>query len=159
MPRNLLLTVLCSGLFIALNSANGAPQKQEQGEVESATDKVGDQSQQAMEKAGSAVDTAIDSTGKAIGKAGRSTGQALKMAGKTVAGFFDGHDQPGSPEARSERVREAQTALQEKGHYDGEIDGIPGPKTRVGLRSYQRENGLEATGRLNAESARSLGLK
>ena len=41
-------------------------------------------------------------------------------------------------------------------NYDGEIDGIPGPKTRAALSEYQRENNIEATGRLNPETARSL---
>lgn len=158
--RSLTITI-CIGTLLLASGVSGMPpgQKKPANEVERATDKAGDKSEEGMKKAGSAVDTAIDKTGKALGKAGESTAEALKKAGNAVGDFFDGDDQPDSPDARSERVREVQAALQEKGYYDGEVDGIPGPRTRAGLREYQRENGLEATGRLNAESERSLGLK
>jgi peptidoglycan hydrolase-like protein with peptidoglycan-binding domain len=155
------MIALCLGISCPLNIALGAQagsEKEPAGQVEKATDKAGDQSEKAMEKAGSAVDKAVDTTGKALGKAGRSTADAFKKAGNAISDFFDGDDQPGTPEARSERVREVQLKLHEKGYYDGEIDGIPGPKTRTALREYQRENNLEVTGRLNAESARSMEL-
>lgn len=161
MSKQLLMLALCLGISCPMNLVLGAQagsEKEPAGQVEKATDKAGNQSEKAMKKAGSAVDTAVDSTGKALGKAGKSTADAFKKAGNAIADFFDGDDHPGTPEEQTERVRDVQVKLQEKGYYDGEIDGIPGPKTRAGLREYQRENGLDVTGRLNTESARSLGL-
>lgn len=159
MSKQILMIALCLGITCPISLALGAQAGGDQepaGQVEKATDKAGDQSEKAMEKAGSAVDKAVDSTGKALGKAGRSTADAFKKAGDAIADFFDGDDQPGTAEERTERVREVQVKLQKQGYYDGEIDGIPGPKTRAALREYQRENNLAVTGRLNAESARSL---
>ena len=44
-------------------------------------------------------------------------------------------------------VEEMQKALKEQGHDPGEIDGVIGPKTVSALKSYQRQHGLEETGR------------
>lgn len=161
MSKQLLTIALYLAISCPMNLAPGAQagnDKEPAGQVEKATGKAGNQSRKAMEKAGSAVDKAVDTTGKALSKAGRSTADAFNKAGDAIAGFFDGDDQPSTPEARSERVREVQLKLHEKGYYDGEIDGIPGPKTRDALREYQRDNNLEVTGRLNAESAHSMEL-
>ena len=159
MSKQLIMLALCLGISCPMNLAFGAQgggEKEPEGQVEKAADKAGNQSEKAMKKAGSAVDTAVDSTGKALGKAGRSTADAFKKAGNAIADFFEGDDKPDTPEARSERVRGVQLKLHEKGYYDGEIDGIPGPKTRAALSEYQRDNNIEATGRLNPETARSL---
>lgn len=162
MSKQLLMIALCLGITCPMNLALGAQagneKKEPAGPVEKATGEAGNQSGKALEKAGSALDKAVGATGKALGQAGRSTADAFNKAGDAIDGFFDGDDRPSTPEARSERVREAQLKLREKGYYDGEIDGIPGPKTRDALREYQRENNLEGTGRLNAESARSQEL-
>ena len=58
----------------------------------------------------------------------------------------------------SETVKQTQKELKQKGLYDAEIDGILGPRTREGLRRYQKENGLSGDGRLTRETAHRLGV-
>jgi peptidoglycan hydrolase-like protein with peptidoglycan-binding domain len=55
-------------------------------------------------------------------------------------------------------VREAQQALIREG-AKLKADGRMGPGTKAALESYQRSHGLKVTGRLDAETARRLGLR
>ncbi|MEP6685261.1 MAG: peptidoglycan-binding protein [Verrucomicrobiota bacterium] len=57
-----------------------------------------------------------------------------------------------------EVVTNVQSALQEQGYYEGEIDGSIGPLTRSALRRYQRDNGLEITAAIDEPTLASLGL-
>lgn len=58
--------------------------------------------------------------------------------------------------ANAESVRRAQMALQQKGLYNGPIDGIWGPETRTAVSSYQKSAGLPQTAKLDAQTMRSL---
>ena len=42
-----------------------------------------------------------------------------------------------------QEVANIQTALQQQGYYQGDIDGLIGPQTRAALAQYQQANGLE----------------
>lgn len=44
------------------------------------------------------------------------------------------------------RVADIQWILLSKGYYNGNVDGIYGPKTRTAILNYQRDNGLEIDG-------------
>ena len=55
-------------------------------------------------------------------------------------------------------VRQAQEKLMSEGINPGAVDGRLGPQTRQGLQEFQRSNGLEATGQLDAETVAALGL-
>ena len=46
-------------------------------------------------------------------------------------------------------IKKAQEALKQNGHDPGRIDGVIGPQTSAALRSYQKEQGLSTTGRLD----------
>ena len=70
----------------------------------------------------------------------------------TVQGYF-GAGQPSSDE-----TKQIQQALKDKGHDPGRIDGIMGSKTRAALRDFQKENGLQASGTLDDETASALGV-
>lgn len=59
----------------------------------------------------------------------------------------------------NEEVRQAQTALQEKGFDPGPMDGVMGPRTRSALREFQRTNSLPVTGRLDSQTRAELGLE
>jgi peptidoglycan hydrolase-like protein with peptidoglycan-binding domain len=59
----------------------------------------------------------------------------------------------------SELVREAQQALKDKGFYQGEVDGLRGPKTTAAVRSYQEKNFLAVDGRLGPQTLDSLGVR
>jgi peptidoglycan hydrolase-like protein with peptidoglycan-binding domain len=61
--------------------------------------------------------------------------------------------------ARGEAVRRLQLALMRAGIFvAGGADGIFGPATEQALKTYQRRKGFPATGRLDAQTARALGL-
>ncbi len=47
-------------------------------------------------------------------------------------------------------MREAQRRLNELGYNAGTPDGAAGPRTAAALRAFQRDNGLQPTGRLDA---------
>jgi peptidoglycan hydrolase-like protein with peptidoglycan-binding domain len=58
-----------------------------------------------------------------------------------------------------EKVKAAQQALKDKGHDPGGIDGRMGRKTQAALRDFQKAQGLEATGRLDAKTMQALGME
>jgi peptidoglycan hydrolase-like protein with peptidoglycan-binding domain len=58
----------------------------------------------------------------------------------------------------SHTVKKAQEKLKDKGYYTGEVDGVMGPQTRSALWRYEKENNLRTDGRLDRETAQSLGV-
>jgi hypothetical protein len=56
----------------------------------------------------------------------------------------------------SSTVRVAQTHLAHLGYYPGHIDGLMGPKTKAGIRDFQRDQGLAPNGVLTSETRRAL---
>lgn len=60
--------------------------------------------------------------------------------------------QAAAPSDPVELTRAVQKLLQDKGFYDGPIDGIGNPKTLSALASYQTKNGLPSTGGINAKA-------
>lgn len=65
----------------------------------------------------------------------------------------------GGMQQSSSTVRQAQQALQDKGHDVGPIDGIMGPKTSAALRDFQQAQGLKTTGRLDPETLSALDVQ
>ena len=55
-------------------------------------------------------------------------------------------------------TRDLQNALAQKGYYRGPVDGIYGTLTRNAVSAFQRANNMTATGRVNADMVRALGL-
>ncbi len=55
-------------------------------------------------------------------------------------------------------IKKVQETLRDKGYYSAEIDGIIGPKTRAGIRQYQKSENLPVTGRIDAETAGKFGV-
>jgi peptidoglycan hydrolase-like protein with peptidoglycan-binding domain len=58
-----------------------------------------------------------------------------------------------------ENTKKVQEALKDKGQDPGPIDGVMGPKTKAAIKAYQSANKMKATGRLDAETAKSLGVE
>jgi peptidoglycan hydrolase-like protein with peptidoglycan-binding domain len=58
----------------------------------------------------------------------------------------------------SSHIIKVQEALKEKGDNPGPADGIMGKKTRSALKSFQKANGLKATGTLDDQTAEKLGV-
>jgi peptidoglycan hydrolase-like protein with peptidoglycan-binding domain len=80
-------------------------------------------------------------------KSGTTTGTETKKKGGKQSRYHS-----------SEKVKEVQTALQEKGFNPGPIDGIMGPKTTKALASFQRQQNLYANGKLDERTERELGI-
>jgi hypothetical protein len=55
-------------------------------------------------------------------------------------------------------ITEVQTVLIERGYLHGRADGEWGPRTRDALITFQRKEGVEATGRIDERTVQSLGL-
>ncbi|HYV86983.1 MAG TPA: lytic murein transglycosylase [Candidatus Polarisedimenticolia bacterium] len=68
---------------------------------------------------------------------------AQRIAGKVAMSTAQSGDEP--PLSATDIV-ELQDSLRRAGHYEGELDGLVGPKTRNAIRSYQRQAGLPADG-------------
>jgi Putative peptidoglycan binding domain len=72
---------------------------------------------------------------------------------------YDGPIYASSPaEDPGQVVANVQSALQEQGYYQGEIDGVLGPQTRAALAEYQSAQGLEPTGLVDEPTLETLGM-
>jgi len=91
---------------------------------------------------------------KAITKEDRESEKHQVVEPRTSAPDNARSDKPENPDNKS-----VQGALKAKGLYDGEVDGILGPKSRQALRDYQKSEGLAVTGRLDAATAEKLGVR
>ena len=60
--------------------------------------------------------------------------------------------------ANKDQVTAAQAMLKRKGAYSGEATGKLDPATRDALKTYQKDNGLRATGTLNRATLEKLGI-
>lgn len=98
--------------------------------------------------------------GKAGTQAGRQKDDAVRQQDKTGTAAREQKGAPGQEGQRYSRdtVKEAQQALQEKGHNPGPIDGLMGPNTRQAIRAFQKEQNIKATGNLDQETAQRLGV-
>lgn len=56
-------------------------------------------------------------------------------------------------------VRQAQKRLREFGYDPGPVDGIMGKKTVSAIESFQQDNGLPVTGKLNRATRQKLGIR
>ncbi|HTV90833.1 MAG TPA: peptidoglycan-binding domain-containing protein [Stellaceae bacterium] len=54
------------------------------------------------------------------------------------------------------QVEQVQQQLKSAGLYKGGIDGRMGPETRTALRSFQQQNNLQATGRIDQQTMAAL---
>jgi peptidoglycan hydrolase-like protein with peptidoglycan-binding domain len=81
-------------------------------------------------------------------------GSAIALALTLCAGPAFAHD-PDRPLTQAD-IRHAQQTLDELGYQLGTFDGRFGPRTRTAVRNFQRDKGLNATGRLDAETLAEL---
>jgi len=84
---------------------------------------------------------------------------ATKSTDTTKSGAMRGSRKGGMAMAGDEKVKAAQQALKDKGHDPGEVDGKMGPKTQAALRDFQKAQGMQATGRLDAKTMQALGME
>jgi len=55
-------------------------------------------------------------------------------------------------------IEKLQGILHDKGFYAAEVDGLMGPKTRAGIRQYQKAENLPVTGYVDADTAGKIGV-
>ena len=55
-------------------------------------------------------------------------------------------------------IANVQSALQQQGYYQGEVDGLLGPQTRGAIAGYQRDHGLYETASIDRPTLESLGM-
>jgi hypothetical protein len=55
-------------------------------------------------------------------------------------------------------VANVQSALQQQGYYQGDVDGLLGPLTRAAVATYQRDHGLYVTSAIDRPTLESLGM-
>ena len=73
--------------------------------------------------------------------------------------YFDGPIYASNPEMDpGQVVANVQSALQQEGYYQGDIDGVLGPQTRAALAEYQSAQGLEPTGAVDEPTLETLGM-
>jgi putative peptidoglycan binding protein len=73
--------------------------------------------------------------------------------------YYDGPIYASNPEEDpGQVVANVQSALQEQGYYQGDIDGILGPQTRAALAEFQSAQGLEPTGAVDEPTLETLGM-
>jgi Putative peptidoglycan binding domain len=73
--------------------------------------------------------------------------------------YYDGPIYASNPEMDpGQTVANVQSALQQQGYYQGEIDGILGPQTRAALAEFQSAQGLEPTGAVDEPTLETLGM-
>jgi peptidoglycan hydrolase-like protein with peptidoglycan-binding domain len=59
----------------------------------------------------------------------------------------------------SDEVRQVQQHLKDKGQDVGAVDGVMGPKTRSALKNFQQQQGLTASGDIDASTRRAVGVE
>lgn len=121
--------------------------------TEEAAETAGSATEEGLEAAGKGTGAAVEHTGRGVTTAAKATAGAMESTGEAIADFFDGDD-----ESDSDRVKEVQRALQANGYYSGPIDGVVGPKTKSGVREYQRDQNMKVTGKVDEKTAQSLGV-
>ena len=73
--------------------------------------------------------------------------------------YFDGPIYASNPEMDpGQVVANVQSALQQEGYYQGEVDGVLGPQTRAALAEYQSAQGIEPTGAIDEPTLETLGM-
>ena len=94
-------------------------------------------------------------------KSGVADTDKADTSGAMKSGTSDTMMKSGKAAHRGNRdqVRAAQQALKDKGHDPGMVDGVMGPKTQAALKDFQKSQGIQDTGRLDAETMAKLGIE
>jgi peptidoglycan hydrolase-like protein with peptidoglycan-binding domain len=86
---------------------------------------------------------------------GLKPAELLSLGDQT--GAMAGRDVPGRA-LNAEAVRTIQGRLKQIGLYSGDADGIWGDSTQAALERFQRDRGLQASGRLDPNTLTTMGL-
>jgi peptidoglycan hydrolase-like protein with peptidoglycan-binding domain len=92
----------------------------------------------------------IGISGTAISHAGDVGRTALHLSWNTPATSGPSQHLQAVANLSKDDIREAQLELRHSGLYNGSLDGVIGPQTKQALVRFQKDNGLEQTGALDA---------
>jgi peptidoglycan hydrolase-like protein with peptidoglycan-binding domain len=104
----------------------------------------------ALSIAGTALDYAAD-PGNAVADSDNTI-----TAGSTPAVSHTPESWRGGDFIRKDDIRWAQLELRYRGLYKGSLDGVLGPKTRQALAQFQKNNSLDQTASLDAQTWETL---
>lgn len=79
-----------------------------------------------------------------------AAGTALAQGGAAI-----GTDTPDQAVER-QLMAQIQQSLKQDGYYQGQVDGFYGDQTRQALAQWQHDQGIRATGQLNAETLAAM---
>ena len=155
--RNLFLSVVLIGscMVVAPTWSQTSPQTGDNPVVEKKTDKLDQGKLQGGKQSGIAGQSDDPTVKTQQTQSGNTPVDKQDKAMRQTSG--DTSMMNGRPTRSA--VKKIQEALRDKGNDPGAIDGIMGPKTREALKSYQTANNLPASGRINAETSRRLGVE
>jgi len=83
-------------------------------------------------------------------------GQQQQYGSSSQAGQ---QQQMASQQLNREKVRELQKTLNDKGFAAGPVDGIVGPKTRNAIQSFQKQEGIAASGKPDKQTLDALDIE
>ena len=81
---------------------------------------------------------------------GQATKELLDHLKFALPKVYAGAGSQRAPAAGSQLVLDIQTELQERGYYQGRLDGLTGPGTRGAIEQFQRDAGLVVTGNVGS---------
>jgi peptidoglycan hydrolase-like protein with peptidoglycan-binding domain len=88
---------------------------------------------------------------------GRNIVAAVPVGSSGGAQLHNKGGASGALDLTPEQIRQAQIVLKERG-FDVEVDGRLGPRTTQALIAFQRQQGFQASGRLDSGTVTALGL-
>ena len=94
----------------------------------------------------------IEISGTAISHAGDVGRTASHLSWNTPATSGPSQHPQAVANLSKDDIREAQLELRHSGLYNGSLDGVIGPQTKQALVRFQKDNGLEETGTLDAHT-------
>lgn len=154
-------------LFIAL-STTGLAFAGEQGKEQQAKDQQGGRSAEPAARTGSGAHRQASggeqSTQDTQGQSASNPQPAGDMSTSPGAGAQSTQgaragSESGAAHLTTDQIRRLQRELSTRGMYQGAVDGAWGPQTMAALRQFQQQQGLDPSGRADAQTRQALGLQ
>lgn len=105
----------------------------------------------------SAAIAAGDTQSRSSDSSGMQQSDSPRMEGRTGASGSASVSGSAQMQNDPETIRQVQQQLSQKGH-DVSADGMMGPKTQAALKKFQKQEGLQATGKLDQQTLTALGI-
>lgn len=158
------MTAGCLAVFASAQTASTATHPAAKKTAPKATAAKSTVAKSTASKSAAAQSTATKTTAAKTGTA--KTG-ASKTGARTTSKTASGKSKKQTVAVRrpvtqqqptTDRYKEIQQALAEKGYFSGPLDGNWGPDSTEALKRFQREQNLDADGKIGALSLMALGL-